>query len=128
MKKIRAFSALKIGGKQSSYEKLKMGEAQLEERKHQIAQKLIERILKQADRPRPRKAARLSIRVHRVHIKVRHFIVTRFLGRLRARMLLLMSWIASRAKSLMAGNVSEALEGGGSCGSSFRSGHFFLDH
>lgn len=110
MKKILAFSVLKRERDQSSYKKLKQGAAQLEERKHQIAQQLIERILNQADRRRPRKAARLSIRVHRVHIKVRNFIATRFLGRLRARVLFLMSWIASKAKSRLDFNENQALQ------------------
>ncbi|GLJ31743.1 hypothetical protein SUGI_0638480 [Cryptomeria japonica] len=61
---------------EDSYSKMDMNEEVAEERRHQAVQRLIEKILKQADVRKPKAAQR--IRIRRFGVKVGRFVLMRF--------------------------------------------------
>ncbi|XP_059078082.1 uncharacterized protein LOC131876656 [Cryptomeria japonica] len=52
--------SLRLKGRANTYSEMNMCEEAVEERRHQIAQMMINKILKQADRPKPKPALRIS--------------------------------------------------------------------
>ncbi|GLJ31580.1 hypothetical protein SUGI_0633810 [Cryptomeria japonica] len=73
--------SLRLKGRAFTYGKMNTCEETLEERRHQNAQKHIEKILERADRSSPKKAQR--IRLQRVDVKVRRSAFSRFMAKVR---------------------------------------------
>jgi hypothetical protein len=103
----RSLQRIRLKCREASYQKLKICEEEMEERRHKIAQKLIEKTMKQADVPIRRKPG-LRIKLRRVvRIKIGRSVINRFIVMrsvtrgFMARVLVIISSISSKTRSVV---------------------------